>query len=83
MRRKPDMKYTKKEEDLLQLQNVQKTLLESVSTLLRKDGILVYSTCTIDQEENQNVVVEAFYKNILNMNLMKHSSIECLKKFVL
>ena len=53
MRRKPDMKYTKKEEDLFQLQNVQKTLLESVSPLLRKDGILVYSTCTIDQAENQ------------------------------
>ena len=63
MRRKPDMKYTKKEEDLLQLQNVQKTLLESVSTLLRKNGILVYSTCTIDQEENQNVVVDFLQKH--------------------
>jgi 16S rRNA (cytosine967-C5)-methyltransferase len=59
MRRKPDMKYTKKEEDLFQLQKVQKTLLESVSSLLKKGGILVYSTCTIDQEENQEVV-EAF-----------------------
>ena len=58
MRRKPDMKYTKKEEDLFQLQNVQKTLLESVSPLLRKNGILVYSTCTIDLEENQNVVID-------------------------
>ena len=56
MRRKPDMKYTKKEADLFQLQNVQKTLLESVSPLLRKNGILVYSTCTIDQAENQRVV---------------------------
>ncbi|MCQ6274045.1 16S rRNA (cytosine(967)-C(5))-methyltransferase RsmB [Bacillus sp. V3B] len=59
MRRKPDIKYTKKEEDLFQLQKIQKTLLESVASLLKKDGILVYSTCTIDQEENQEVV-EAF-----------------------
>ncbi len=63
MRRKPDMKYTKKEEDLLQLQNVQKTLLESVSSLLRKDGILVYSTCTIDKEENQSVVTDFLQKH--------------------
>ena len=63
MRRKPDMKYSKKEEDLLQLQNVQKTLLESVSSLLRKDGILVYSTCTIDKEENQSVVTDFLQKH--------------------
>jgi len=58
MRRKPDIKYTKKEEDVFQLQKIQKTLLESVSPLLKKGGILVYSTCTIDQEENQQVVEE-------------------------
>ena len=73
MRRKPDMKYTKKEEDLLQLQNVQKTLLESVSPLLRKNGILVYSTCTIDQEENQNVVDDF---------LQKHSEYEFDEAFI-
>ncbi len=58
MRRKPDIKYTKNEEDVLQLQKIQKSLLESVSPLLKKDGILVYSTCTIDLEENQQVVEE-------------------------
>ncbi|WP_071395384.1 16S rRNA (cytosine(967)-C(5))-methyltransferase RsmB [Bacillus tuaregi] len=61
MRRKPDIKYTKKEADVLHLQKIQKTLLESVSPLLRKGGILVYSTCTIDQEENQQVV-DSFLK---------------------
>lgn len=59
MRRKPDMKYTKKEEDLFQLANVQKSLLKAVSPLLKKGGILVYSTCTIDKEENQ-YIVESF-----------------------
>ncbi|WP_338452007.1 16S rRNA (cytosine(967)-C(5))-methyltransferase RsmB [Niallia oryzisoli] len=61
LRRKPDIKYTKKEEDVFQLQKIQKTLLDSVSPLLKKGGILVYSTCTIDQEENHQVV-EAFLK---------------------
>ncbi|WP_210363774.1 16S rRNA (cytosine(967)-C(5))-methyltransferase RsmB [Bacillus sp. REN3] len=56
MRRKPDMKYTKKEDDLFQLQAIQLKLLESVSPLLKKGGTLVYSTCTVDREENQEVI---------------------------
>lgn len=59
IRRKPDIKYIKKESDLFQLQKIQETLLESVFPLLKKGGILVYSTCTIDQEENQ-MVINAF-----------------------
>lgn len=59
MRRKPDMKYTKKEEDIFKLATIQKNLLKAVSPLLKKGGILVYSTCTVDLEENRHVV-EAF-----------------------
>ena len=58
VRRKPDIKYTKAENDLYQLQKIQKTLLESVAPLLKKDGILIYSTCTIDPVENQSVIEE-------------------------
>jgi 16S rRNA (cytosine967-C5)-methyltransferase len=56
MRRKPDMKYTKKEQDLIQLSTIQQNLLKSVSPLVKKGGIFVYSTCTVDKEENENTV---------------------------
>jgi 16S rRNA (cytosine967-C5)-methyltransferase len=56
MRRKPDMKYTKKEQDLNQLSTIQQNLLKSVSPLVKKGVILVYSTCTVDKEENENTV---------------------------
>ncbi len=56
MRRKPDMKYTKKEQDLSQLKSIQLSLLESVAPLLKDGGTLVYSTCTVDREENQEVI---------------------------
>lgn len=59
MRRKPDMKYTKKETDVDQLQEIQLQLLKSVTPLLKKGGILVYSTCTVDETEN-GAVVEKF-----------------------
>lgn len=63
MRRKPDMKYTKKEQDLYQLSNIQQNLLESVSTLVKKGGVLVYSTCTVDREENENTVAQFLKKH--------------------
>ncbi|WP_053366146.1 16S rRNA (cytosine(967)-C(5))-methyltransferase RsmB [Bacillus sp. FJAT-27245] len=58
MRRKPDMKYTKKEEDLGRLEKIQQELLDSVAPLLKKGGILVYSTCTVDKGENHRSVTE-------------------------
>jgi 16S rRNA (cytosine967-C5)-methyltransferase len=64
MRRKPDMKYTKKEIDVIQLSSIQKDLLNSVSPLLKKSGVLVYSTCTVDKEENENTVKEFLKENL-------------------
>ncbi|WP_409253655.1 16S rRNA (cytosine(967)-C(5))-methyltransferase RsmB [Bacillus sp. SCS-153A] len=58
LRRKPDIKYTKKESDLESLQNIQLQILAAVSPLLKKGGLLVYSTCTVDRNENQGTVKE-------------------------
>lgn len=63
MRRKPDMKYTKREEDLSRLQQIQLDLLEAVSPLVKKGGTIVYSTCTVDREENQETVKLFLEKN--------------------
>lgn len=63
MRRKPDMKYTKTEQDVERLSSIQQKLLQSVSPLLKKGGILVYSTCTVDREENEKTVAEFLQKN--------------------
>ncbi len=53
---KPDIKYAKKESDLDGLQTIQLNILNEVSSLLKPGGILTYSTCTIDQKENQDVI---------------------------
>ncbi|MBS4211896.1 MULTISPECIES: 16S rRNA (cytosine(967)-C(5))-methyltransferase RsmB [Neobacillus] len=62
MRRKPDMKYTKTEKDLERLSSIQQSLLTSVAPLLKKGGTLVYSTCTVDKEENEHTV-KTFLEN--------------------
>lgn len=56
LRRKPDIKYTKNEQDVLSLSKVQLNILNESADLLKKGGILVYSTCTVDQDENFGVV---------------------------
>ncbi|MFC4320231.1 16S rRNA (cytosine(967)-C(5))-methyltransferase RsmB [Litchfieldia salsa] len=58
IRRKPDIKYAKSEQDIHQLKKVQKSILDAVAPLVKNGGTLVYSTCTIDEEENEQVVKE-------------------------
>ncbi|MBL4952632.1 16S rRNA (cytosine(967)-C(5))-methyltransferase RsmB [Neobacillus sp. YIM B02564] len=62
MRRKPDIKYTKREQDVERLSRIQQDLLDSVAPLVKIGGILVYSTCTVDQQEN-NGTIETFLRN--------------------
>lgn len=56
LRRKPEIRYTKSKKDLLSLQKIQLDILDHVSHLLQENGGLVYSTCTISTEEDEDVV---------------------------
>lgn len=56
MRRKPDIKYQKQASDFERLPIIQGEILNSVAQTLKPGGLLVYSTCTILKEENQEVV---------------------------
>lgn len=56
IRSKPDIKYNKSIEDINRLQAIQLDILQEVSPLLKKNGKLVYSTCTINPIENEAVI---------------------------
>jgi 16S rRNA (cytosine967-C5)-methyltransferase len=62
IRRKPEIKYTKTEKDIYSLAGIQAAILDSCADLLKPGGKLVYSTCTIDHEENWNQI-QAFLAN--------------------
>ncbi|KIS03442.1 Ribosomal RNA small subunit methyltransferase B [Paucilactobacillus wasatchensis] len=58
MRRKPEIRYEKKLADSLSLQKIQLSILDSVAQKVKKGGIITYSTCTILQQENDDVVAQ-------------------------
>ncbi len=55
IRRKPDIKY-KKTEDFSALQSIQSKILKNAVNYLKQDGRIVYSTCTLRKEENEEIV---------------------------
>lgn len=68
--RKPDIKLKMKPEDMDTLIPLQYEILESASKHVKKGGILVYSTCTINKKENEKQI-EKFIEN--------HSNYICLE----
>lgn len=53
--RKPDIKYRATIEGLLELQKLQKQILEAVWHYVKPSGVLLYSTCTISRGENEEM----------------------------
>ena len=50
--KKNDIKYHIKKEQLTELANLQRTILTNAASYVKPGGILLYSTCTINPEEN-------------------------------
>lgn len=55
IRKKPEIRY-KAEEEIADLPAIQRAILENCSRYVKQGGILVYSTCTIIKEENEEIV---------------------------
>ena len=62
IKRKPDIKWQRKKEDIEEISHLQRKILDNCSKYLKRGGYLVYSTCSILKEENEDVVND-FIKN--------------------
>ena len=56
LRRHPEAKWRKDERALPRHQVLQCQILEAVALCLRPGGVLVYSTCSTEPEENEDVI---------------------------
>lgn len=63
IRRKPDIKWQRQKENINEITKIQMKILETCSKYLKKGGELVYSTCSIFEEENQYIIDEFLNKN--------------------
>ena len=75
--RNPDLRWSLSKDKINQLISLQERLLKSVFPLLKRNGILVYSTCTICPEEN-NLLIKRFLEK--NKNLQLESQKQILPK---
>lgn len=56
LRKKPDIKWKRDSSDINDLTDYQNKILNNAANLVKPGGVLVYSTCTIEPEENYQVV---------------------------
>ena len=71
IRKHPDIKWRRQLADVLEFSQIQQSILNQSSALLRAKGRLVYSTCTIDFAENEYVADE-FLRQNPSFSLVSH-----------
>ena len=54
--KKPDIKWKRDVSDILKLTRIQAGLLDNAARLVKPGGVLVYSTCTVEPDENEEIV---------------------------
>ena len=63
LRHKIDLRWRKQLSDLRTLPALQRRILESASQCVKPGGVLVYSTCTLNDDENSRIVTEFLKKH--------------------
>ncbi|MCX7879394.1 MAG: 16S rRNA (cytosine(967)-C(5))-methyltransferase RsmB [Ignavibacteria bacterium] len=64
----PDIKWKKEREDIYRLAETQKKILANAVNFVKPGGVIIYSTCTTEPEENE-LNIEWFLSNYPNFEL--------------
>jgi 16S rRNA (cytosine967-C5)-methyltransferase len=56
LQRHPDGRFTRAAEDIIASQDLQERLLDSAAGMVGEGGVIVYSTCSLEPEENERQV---------------------------
>lgn len=63
LKRKPDIKWQKKKEDIEEISKLQFEILDICSKYLKPGGEIVYSTCSVFKKENRDIIEKFLGKN--------------------
>lgn len=72
--RRPDIKWRLRENDIKRMAKVQLSILENISQYLKPGGKIIYSTCSLESEENEDVI-KNFLKNRVDFKLIVTNSL--------
>ncbi|MBU3074036.1 16S rRNA (cytosine(967)-C(5))-methyltransferase RsmB [Clostridium estertheticum] len=53
IRKKPEIKWSKNIKDINNIIDIQRSIMDNASKYVKKGGVLVYSTCTLNKDENE------------------------------
>ena len=56
LRRKPEIKWKRQQDEIGKLAELQQELLAHAALLVKSGGVLVYTTCTTEPEENEGMI---------------------------
>ncbi len=78
LKRKPDIKWQRKKEDLEKIPEIQFEILNTCAQYLKVGGELVYSTCSILKCENEDII-KKWISNVESKKNCKYEIVEKLK----
>ncbi|HEX5833838.1 MAG TPA: 16S rRNA (cytosine(967)-C(5))-methyltransferase RsmB [Pyrinomonadaceae bacterium] len=70
LRRNPEIRWRTSESDIRELATQQKLFLKHAARVLKPGGQLVYSTCSVERDENEQVI-DAFLDSHTDFQLLK------------
>ena len=85
--RRVDIRWKRKLNDINKITKLQTRILENASKYLKSNGILVYSTCSIENDENEKIIEHFLDRNkfivenpanYVNKDIVKDKSIKIL-----
>lgn len=79
-RKKPDIKWNRSLDDIKNLAQIQKIIINNAGRYVKKGGVLIYSTCSLSYSENEGVIKEFLDRN-KNYKILTIEGKDILKLF--
>ncbi len=63
IRKKPEIKYNKNAKELQEIVKIQRKIMTNAAKYVKEQGVILYSTCTLNKEENEENIKWFISKN--------------------